>query len=56
VVVEANHLVISTGDYGCLWEGRGQERAEPPSREIIRSAQEFGANALFFALGQPGQG
>jgi hypothetical protein len=52
VVVEAKRLIISTGDYGCLWEGRGQERVEPPSREILRSAQEFGTNALFLASGQ----
>ncbi|MEI6045652.1 MAG: DUF4159 domain-containing protein [Chloroflexota bacterium] len=52
VVVEANRMIITTGDYGCLWEGRGQERAEPPSREVLRSAQEFGANALFLAAGQ----
>lgn len=52
VVVEANRMIIATGDYGCLWEGRGQERAEAPSRDVIRSAQEFGANALFLAAGQ----
>ncbi|MEI7555254.1 DUF4159 domain-containing protein [Candidatus Chlorohelix sp.] len=52
VVVEANRLIITGGDYGCLWEGRGQERAEPPSREILRSAGEFGANALFMAVEQ----
>lgn len=51
VVVEANRMLISTGDYGCLWEGRGQERVEPPPREILRSAQEFGANVLFLAAG-----
>jgi hypothetical protein len=51
VVVEANRMIITTGDYGCLWEGRGQERVEAPSREVLRSAQEFGANALFVAAG-----
>ncbi|MDB5080939.1 MAG: hypothetical protein JWP00_2863 [Chloroflexi bacterium] len=51
VVVEANRMIITTGDYGCLWEGRGQERVEAPSREALRSAQEFGANALFVAAG-----
>ncbi len=51
VVVEANRMIITTGDYGCLWEGRGQERTEAPSREVLRSAQEFGANALFVAAG-----
>jgi hypothetical protein len=55
VVVEANRLIITTGDYGCLWEGKGQERADPPGREILRSAQEFGTNALFMALGQQNQ-
>lgn len=49
VVVEANRMIITTGDFGCLWEGRGQERTEAPSRETIRAAQEFGANALFMA-------
>jgi len=52
VVVEANRIIITTGDYGCLWEGRGQERVDPPSREVLRAAQEFGANALFLAAGQ----
>ena len=52
VVVEAKNMVIATGDYGCLWEGRGQERTEAPSREILRSAQEFGTNALSVAAGQ----
>jgi hypothetical protein len=51
VVVEASRMIIATGDYGCLWEGRGQERAELPTREILRSAQEFGTNALFLATG-----
>ncbi len=52
VVVEANRMIIATGDYGCLWEGRGQERAEPPSRETLRAAQEFGTNAMYLAAGQ----
>lgn len=52
VIVESNRMVIATGDYGCLWEGKGQERAEPPTREIIRSAQEFGTNAIVYAAGQ----
>ncbi len=52
VVVEANKMVIATGDYGCLWEGRGQERVEAPSREMLRAAQEFGTNALAVAAGQ----
>jgi hypothetical protein len=51
VVVEANRMIITTGDYGCLWEGRGQERTEPPNREILRSASEFGINALYVAAG-----
>ncbi len=51
VVVEAGRLVIATSDFGCLWEGRGQERSEPPSREMLRAAQEFGTNALFLASG-----
>ena len=51
VVVEANRMIITTGDYGCLWEGRGQERTEPPSREVLRSASEFGMNALYVAAG-----
>ncbi len=51
VVLESNGLMISTGDYGCLWEGRGQEQAPPPAREVLRSAQEFGTNALFMAMG-----
>jgi hypothetical protein len=48
-VMESNRLVIATGDYGCLWGGRGQERMEPPSRDVIRSAQEFGINVLTLA-------
>ncbi len=55
VVVEANRMIIATGDYGCLWEGRGQERTEPPSREVLRSAQEFGTNALFVAVNAGGK-
>jgi hypothetical protein len=51
VVVEANRMIITTGDYGCLWEGRGQERTEAPSREVLRSASEFGINALYVAAG-----
>ncbi len=50
VVVEAKRMVLATGDYGCLWEGHGQERAEPPPREVLRAAQEFGGNALFLAM------
>jgi len=50
-VVEANRMIITTGDYGCLWEGRGQERTEPPNREVLRSASEFGINALYVAAG-----
>lgn len=49
VVVESNRMIVTTGDYGCLWEGRGQANEPPPAREILRSAQEFGANALFMA-------
>ncbi len=52
VVVESNRLIIATGDYGSLWEGQGQERAEPPTREALRAAHEFGANALFMAVGE----
>lgn len=52
VIVESNRMIIATGDYGCLWEGKGQERGEPPFREIIRSAQEFGTNAVMYAAGQ----
>ncbi len=52
VVVEAKGMIIATGDYGCLWEGRGQERVEPPSREVLRSAQEFGSNIIFVAAAQ----
>ncbi len=48
-VYEAGRIFISTGDYACLWEGRGQEGAPPPPREILRSAGEFGSNALFLA-------
>ncbi len=49
VVVEAKRMIITTGDYGCLWEGRGQEQTALPGRETIRAAQEFGTNALFLA-------
>lgn len=52
VVVEASRMIIATSDYGCLWEGKGQERAEAPTREVLRAAQEFGSNILFYAGGQ----
>jgi Domain of unknown function (DUF4159) len=51
-VLEGNRLIITTGDYGSLWEGKGQAGTEPPTREVLRAAQEFGANALFLALGK----
>lgn len=40
-------VILSTFDYGCLWQGQ-QTRAHP-SREAIRTAQEWGENILHYA-------
>jgi hypothetical protein len=41
-------MVLSTFDYGCLWQAR--RRGRPAEREEIRSAQEWGENLITFAL------
>lgn len=41
-------VIYSTFDYGCLW--LAQQRNQTPSREVIRSALEWGHNLLDYAL------
>jgi hypothetical protein len=41
-------VVFSTCGYGRLWHGEGRDG--PPSREQIRSAMEWGANLVTFAV------
>jgi hypothetical protein len=41
-------VVFSACDYGCLWQG--ERRSGAASREQIRSAQEWGANLVAYAL------
>ena len=43
---EDDGFIISTADYGCLWQG-GPEDAPMP-REVIRAAVEIGVNAACF--------
>ena len=44
---EADGVVLSTGDYGCLWDGGRSRRAS--SRESIRAATELGINLAVYA-------
>jgi hypothetical protein len=46
-VFEDRGLVLSTSDYACAWKGGLAD--DPPARETIRAAQEFGANLLAYA-------
>jgi hypothetical protein len=41
-------VIISTFDYGCLWQG--ERRGRPATREEIRAALEFGGNVVAHAL------
>ncbi len=43
-------VIWSMGDYGCLWQGERRGRAA--SREEIRTAMEWGANLVAYALKQ----
>jgi hypothetical protein len=43
----ANALILSTFDYGCLWQG--ERRGMPATRDEIRAALEWGANVVDFA-------
>ena len=47
-VLEADGLVLSGADYACAWKGCAPDR--PLGREAIRTAQEWGANLLAYAL------
>jgi hypothetical protein len=40
-------VVLSTADYGCLWQG--ERRSGAAGREAIRAAHEFGGNLLALA-------
>jgi hypothetical protein len=42
------HVILSSCDYGCLWQGERRGRAA--SREEIRTAMEWGANLIAYAL------
>ena len=45
-------VLLSTADFGCLWQGeRGQG---PAGREEIRTALEWGANIMAFAMRRAG--
>jgi hypothetical protein len=41
-------VILSSCDYGCLWQG--ERRGRPASREEIRTAMEWGANLIAYAL------
>jgi len=41
-------VILSTRDYGCLWQGVRRDRV--PSREEIRTAIEWGENLVAYAL------
>jgi hypothetical protein len=41
-------VIFSTCDYGCLWQGKRRDRMA--SREEIRSAMEWGANIVAYAI------
>ncbi|MBN1261989.1 MAG: DUF4159 domain-containing protein [Anaerolineae bacterium] len=43
-------VIFSTGDYGCLWAGKGH--GFTPTREAIRAAHEWGENLIHFAMAQ----
>ena len=47
-VLVAEGVVYASGDYGCLWQGR--RRGKVATREEIRSAAEWGANLVAYAL------
>jgi len=49
-VLAAEGVVYASGDYGCLWQGR--RRGKVATREEIRSAAEWGANLVAYALGR----
>jgi hypothetical protein len=42
------HVILSSCDYGCLWQGERRGRAA--SREEIRTAMEWGNNLVAYAL------
>jgi hypothetical protein len=47
-VMVGDGVIWSTFDFGCLWAG--EQRDGTPSREEIRSAVEWGANIVAYAL------
>ncbi len=47
-VLVNNGVIFSTCNYGQLW--LGQARQDPPSRETIRAALEWGANIVAYAV------
>ncbi|MCJ7738726.1 MAG: DUF4159 domain-containing protein [Anaerolineae bacterium] len=47
-ILSAQGLIVSTVDYGCLWEGK--RRGRPANREEIRSAFEWGSNIVTYAI------
>gem|GEM_PF-520526 len=47
-VLAAEGVVFASGDYGCLWQGNRRDRVA--TREEIRSAAEWGANLVAYAL------
>lgn len=47
-VLVGDGVIFSTFDYGCLWQG--QRRGRLASREEIRTAMEWGANLVAYAI------
>ena len=47
-VLVGEGVVFSTGDYGCLWQGRDGDG--PARREAIRAAVEWGVNVVAYAV------
>lgn len=52
-VLIADGMILSSCAFGLLWQG--EAAGDPPTREQIRSAQEWGQNILQFALNRWGQ-
>ena len=46
-------VIVSTCDYGCLWQGERRGRAA--SREEIRAAHEWGSNLMAYAVARRAQ-
>jgi len=46
-LIGRENVILNPNDYGCCWQGGMTQK--PLSREVIRSATEFGENIAWFA-------